>query len=205
MKYKIALTSTGPLSGKSTLAKHLESEYGLYRADHSRTLVREFVLAAASGAMCCPGLTVEKVYEEKEKWRQALQTFGYEIGFNDPKKTKYWAEKTITAWTGEGPGIVFDSFRGEVQAQALRALGFVIVQIEIDEDERRRRAEGMGRGYEAIWKSMQAEPELELGIAQPDITLNGALPTDVQARILLDRPEVTNGYRLFGSTIKTRC
>jgi hypothetical protein len=198
MTWKFALCSTGPMSGKSTLARYLRDEYGFMYADHSRTLVEDYAKWLAP-------LTVGEVYANKEHYRQELQQHGYDVGFNDESRMVYWAKYTLTEWLRLKPqrNVVFDSVRGEGQAQVLRDMGFEIVQLEISEDARQMRADEIGRDYEQIVISMFRQPELELGIARPDITLNAELPVEVLGKILIDRPEHTRGYRIFGSDIRS--
>jgi hypothetical protein len=197
MTWKLALCSTGPMSGKSTLAKYLEANYGFIRADHSRTLVEDYAKWLAP-------LTADEVYANKELYRRALQQHGYDAGFNDGSRMVYWVKRTLSEWLSFKPqrNVVFDSFRGEVQAQVMRDMGFEIVQLSISEDARQVRADELGRDYEQIVISMFKRPELELGVKNPDITLNAELPVEVLAKVLIDRPEHTQGYRIFGSDIR---
>lgn len=214
MSYKLALTSSGPLSGKSTLAKYLESEHGFIRADHSRTLVQSFV-DTWNNTHDCMDITVEEVYAEKEEWRQALQQHSLEVGFSDPGHAVYWTKRTLKEWLSYKPqrNVVFDSFRGELQAQTMRDLGFMVVQLQITEEEREYRAIQLGKDYTKIKAAMDARPDLEKGIAKPDLTLNSELPLDVQARILWTAGDLfessqkrreDGGLRVFGSTYYPR-
>lgn len=211
MKYKIALTSSGPLSGKSTLAKYLENEHGFYIVDHSSTLVKSYVEAwnQTFSEMGLP-ITVEDVYRNKEVHRQALQEHGDNIGFNGRRMFE-WVGTTVG--DGGGRNIVFDSFRGEAQAQVLRDLGFMLVQLKITEDVRRERAETMGKDYDKIVESMNKRPDLELGIEHPHLTLDGTLPPEVQTKILWVSYSLFDAARkrkesgqddvqIFGSTIQ---
>src|SRR5258708_2202876 len=186
--HKIALCSSGPMSGKSTLARHLESVYGFVRADHSRTLVASFV-ENWDNPISDPSemISVEQVYREKEIWRPLLQTYGYQIGFNDHDKALHWIRRTLGDWqlAGGKQDVVFDSFRGELQAGILRSMGFTLVQLEIDEAERMYRAQADGVDYERMLQAMKMHPELEGGIARPDLRLNGGLPVNFLAWALL--------------------
>lgn len=206
MPRKFALTSTGPMSGKSTLARHLESEYGFMRADHSRTLVAAFVEDWNDSKPLSGPITVEEVYRDKETWRPLLQEFGYLIGFNAPEKARYWMERTLHDWyreksIGRERDVVFDSFRGETQAEVMRGLGFELVQIEISDTARCIRAGLLGKNCKDVLNAMRARPELEHGIARPDIILNGELPVDVLGKILMHRREDFGDLQIFGSHI----
>ncbi len=189
MTHKFALTSSGPLSGKSTLARHLRDAYGFILADHSRSLVTAFVESWNSVLPVSERITMDQVYQEKEVWRGRLQQFGYQTGFNDNTGAQLWVFITLKEWLPDQKrDVVFDSLRGETQANVLRWLGFEVVQIEIGEAERLNRAGGLGPAWEDIKRSMVAAPELELGIRNPDIHLNGKLTTETQAKILLGIP-----------------
>lgn len=195
-----ALTSNGPYSGKTTLAKHLEREYGFLVASHSRSLVELYV---ADWNRVDPNhrLTVEQVYTDKERHRPTLQAFGYTIGFNDPHKAEQWVRYTLREWLQTPQqDVVFDPARGEVQAQVLQDMGFKIVQLEISDDERCRRASLLGKDCSAVMLAINQRPELERGVKHPDISLNAELPVEVLGRILVQTPEDTHGLRIFGAT-----
>src|SRR5260221_11009250 len=97
--HKIALTSRSPLSGKTTLARFLESEYGFVYAGHSLALLHDFV-ANWNNPISDPSemISVEQVYREKEQWRPQLQTYGYQVGYNDPGKSPHWINRTLADW-----------------------------------------------------------------------------------------------------------
>lgn len=196
MSRKLALTSNGPLSGKSTLAAHLRDKYGFVVASHSLSVVRSFAELK--------GVSVDFVYEHKEQFRQDLQQHGYDVGFNDPERAEYWILRTLSDWYKTWPekDVVFDPIRGEGQAETIRGMGFTLVQIWISDAERLRRAEAIGRDYGKIAASMNAHPELERGIKHPDVRLNGELSTEVLGRILMHRGEDSNNLRIFGSRIR---
>lgn len=194
--YKFALTSTGPLSSKTTLAKYLEANHGFILAEFSRALAEMFVeqwnAPLPHETEIGLHLTLDQLYKEKEAYRPLLQKFGDWIGYNDPDKAEQWVLRSLNGAGFEfngGRSVVFDSFRGEQQAQVLRGLGFTLVQLEISETERRYRAGLLGKSYPAILDAMDARPDLELGIADPDIRLRGEVPTELQARILLNDPD----------------
>jgi len=186
MTHKFALTSSGPLSGKSTLARHLRDAYGFILADHSRSLVTAFVESWNSVLPVSERIAVDQVYQEKEVWRGRLQQFGYQTGFNDNTGAQLWVFITLKEWLPDQKrDVVFDSLRGETQANVLHWLGFEVVQIEISEYERCARAAKLNLSCTGISQSMAAHPELELGVRHPDIRLDGSLPTAFQASTLL--------------------
>jgi hypothetical protein len=193
--WKFALTSNGPLSGKTTLAQHLEQAYGFFLASHSRSLVKAFV-ADWNKVNCDRPITVEDVYrpENKERYRPLLQTYGYTVGFNDRKHAAAWVRYTLADWFyNPTMPVVFDPVRGEVQAQALRDLGFQIVQLEIDEQERCRRAKALGVSCADIQRAIRERPELERGVRSPDITLLATVPVEIAGRILTHTLEGMHG------------
>jgi hypothetical protein len=203
MARKYALVSNGAMSGKSTLAKHLEATYGFIRADHSRSLVEAFVEQWNARTIDdLRAITVDEVYLDKEKWRPALQEFGYAVGFNDPTKAVEWAEYTLRAWRlHPDRSVVFDSFRGELQGQALKQLGFTLVQLETDDETRCARARAIGQECSALLSAMDLHPELERGIKHPDITLDAGLPVEVLGRILVNSPEDEHGLRVYRAAL----
>ena len=193
---RIALTSTGVLTGKSTLAKYLEREYGFMRVDHSRTLVEDFVWEY-NISWVSTNLTVEDVYADKECWRPELQAWGNKVGYNDPGRAEWWIKETLREWYQypEARDVVFDSFRGERQAQILKEMGFVLVQLHIPEDLRRQRAAALGIPYDKIVRNMDNLPELERGIKKPDVWLMANMPVPKIAQVLLRDMEVRRMLR----------
>lgn len=185
MTYRFAISSTGPLSGKSTLAKYLRDNHGFLLADHGLSVVKSYV--EWYNNEFAERNTVEHVYLNKEEYRQELQRHGYEVGFNDPDKSEQWVRFTLSAWLEDTfRDVVFDSIRGDGQAQVLKDMGFTLAQLEISESVRKYRAQELGRDYDALLAAMEAAPELERGIERPDIIIRGESPVDIQARILLD-------------------
>lgn len=188
---RIALTSTGPLSGKTTLARYLHEHYGYVWANHSQTLVELFV-DWWNRDKNKSQITVASLLANKEYWRPYLQTFGNEQGFNtDYDSARRYMEYTLDkvgARNTDKP-VVYEPFRGELQGQVLRDLGFFLVQIKIPENVRQNRARGMGVDYSQVKASMDKAPELELGIRHPHMLLNGALTTDMMARMIVNLPE----------------
>lgn len=203
MVKKFALTSTGPLSGKSTLARHLRDEYGFVLADHSLSVVRSFV-EEWNAANDAPAIWPEFVYTHKERFRRDLQEHGYKVGFNDSEGggNMFWIGRTLSEWLRDpSRPVVFEPARGEDQALGLRKLGFTLVQLNIPGDERCRRAEALGRDCGKIQQAMRTHPELEGGIASPDITLPSTLPVEVMGKILMQTPEDAHDLHIFGSHV----
>ena len=192
---RIALSSTGPLSGKTTLARYLHEKHGYIWANHSQTLV-ELYVEDWNKDKNKSQLTVESVLANKEYWRPSLQDFGNRWGFN----TRYDAARGYMEYTLSLVGaldtdqpVIYEPFRGELQGQVLRDLGFFLVQIHIPEDVRQGRARGLRVDYSLVKASMDKAPELELGIRHPHMLLNGTLTTDMMARILVNLPETMEG------------
>lgn len=190
---RIALVASGPLSGKSTLARYLAEEHGYVLACHVCTLVGAFVKYANEGNS--DQITSSEVFEKKEQYRQALQDFSLQVGFSDPSSAGHWTELTLAEWhEDESRPVVFDSFRGEVQGDYMQRIGFVRVQLHISEDERKRRAAAMGKDYGDVLAAVQHHPELEKGILRPDVVLSGELPTVLQAQVLTS-PTILEMFR----------
>ena len=194
---RIAITSTGPLSGKSTLAKYLVREFGFIRADHSRSLVEDFVRDYnAYNPNVSSNLTVEDVYADKECWRPQLQAFGYRMGYNDEYGARKFIERTLDrAGATPDTDVVYDPFRGELQGSVLKSMGFVLVQLHIPEDLRRERAASLGMPYDKIIESMDRHPKLERGIKEPDVWLMANMPVPKIAQVLIRDMEVRRMLR----------
>lgn len=202
MAYKIAVTSNGPLSGKTTLAEYFRDHYGFQVVSHSLTVVTAYV--EDYNKRNAEPITVARVYQDKEAHRQALQSFGDRSGFNVQENALYWIEKTLGQWDGKSD-LYYDPFRGEIQAQIMREKGFTLVQIEIPEDVRILRARKKGVDYLQILRSMEARPDLEKGIRQPDITLDGTWPTHRQAHLILSVPPRAHyEVSIFGQNVVVR-
>jgi hypothetical protein len=175
---KIALVSTGPLSGKSTLAQHLKEQYGFAIACHICTLVDSFVEKESNTNYPYHEFTVTDVYDNKEFYRQALQDHALAVGFHDPLMTGYWIGRTIAqTYAQPEQSMVFDPIRGAIQAQYLHEHGWTIVQLQISENERARRAAAMGKDYNQIWEAMVRKPDIEGGVDFADIALDAEAPT----------------------------
>lgn len=197
MPRKIALNSTGPLSGKTALAKELEQAHGFFRVDHSRTLVENFVWEY-NISWVSTNLTVEDVYADKECWRPQLQAWGNKVGYNDPAKSEYWIRATLHEWLRDDEmqgDVVFDSFRGEEQAEVLRRMGFTLVQLHIPENIRQYRAAVIGMPYNKILENMDRRPEIERGIKKPDVMLVATMPVPNIARFLLGDQKIRRMIR----------
>lgn len=201
---KIALVSTGPLSGKSTLAEYLKAHCNFQIACHVCTLVNSYVeqennarlqqsirvgtqqFIPGSAAMSLPLLSASDVFANKEHFRQALQDHALAVGFHDPKMTGYWIERTLArTLVQQGQGVVFDPIRGSVQAKYLHDAGWTIVQLQISENERARRAAAMGKDYDQIWQAMQRHPDIEGGVDFADLVLDSETYTPKQLAYLI--------------------
>lgn len=191
---RIALVSTGPLSGKTTLAHYLQQHEHFIIACHICTLVESFVEKENSTNYPYHEFTMRDVFSNKEFYRPALQDHALAVGFHDEDMLGYWIERTIAKATQtqdsstllRTQGLVFDPIRGAAQAQYLRDTGWTIVQLQISENERARRAEAMGKDYESIVQAMQRHPDIERGINFADIVLDGEKGTGETALHLLE-------------------
>ena len=185
--YKIALGSNGPLAGKSTLARWLRDRYGFFLADQGRTLVQAFV----ERFDYAHGMSVEKVYANKERYRQDLQRFGWEAGFNDPGPEGRWLEKTLEPWheAPAGTSVVVDSVRVR-QGDYLRDQGFLVAKLMLPWNYRRDRAIELGLDPELLAENMRAAPEIEDYQGEVDIELPAQLGTELIGQILLERAKV---------------
>lgn len=198
---RIALSSTGPLSGKSSLAAALHNLYGYHIADHSRTIAQDMVDDLRAGHDNYDHLTIQEVYANKEKWRPALQYHASEVMLlNTPGGAMFWTLYTLQQVTAAASAalclvgrssnitldtdvpIVYDPFRGEAQAEVMRKLGFTIVQLHIPEEVRMERA---GDRYQAIADSMNSTLVAERGICDPDIILHATVPPHILASALM--------------------
>ena len=83
---RIALSGK-PLAGKTTLSRLLVEKYGYRHASLSDVIVEE--LANASWMQDEYGrqqVTAAEIYENKELWRQELQSLGDSMGFQYPER-----------------------------------------------------------------------------------------------------------------------
>lgn len=191
---KIALSSNGPLSGKTTLARYLQAHYHFAIACHVCTLVESFVEYENNANYPLHELNVHEVFENKEFYRQALQNHALRVGFHDDAMLGYWIDRTIAKGMAQldsstllrgDYNIVFDPIRGEKQAQYLHDAGWTIVQLQISEEERERRAVSMGKDYRVIVAAMQKHPDIENGIHFVDVEVDGErLVSDTAAQIV---------------------
>lgn len=189
---RIALSSTGPLSGKTTLANYLAMHHNFVHAKHNETLYVEYLLRyneRHEGQQ----LTIRDMLLQKEAHRQALQETGIQCGFDQPERSLYWVLKTLNSATRhwEFSPVVFDNIRGEAQAGHLRDLGFVIVQITIPESVRLHRS-GSEERYLKLRENMGAHPDIEYGIVRPDIILPGDQPVARLAEALVGPIELAS-------------
>lgn len=184
MVFKIAVTSTGPSSGKTSLAKEIEKTYGFMRVDHSLTIAEDFIWYYNRHIRKWgeDELTINKLHANKEYWRPYLQEYSLREGVSSPELAGHWTDQTLIPWyrTHQTKHVVFEPFRGEIQAEEMRKRGFLLVQLRISEDVRMQR---LGKTYYDAVKSMRQHPELECGINKPDIELDGSMPVGKLARI----------------------
>lgn len=200
---RIALVSTGPLSGKTTLANYLQARYRFGIACHICTLVESFVEYENNTKYPYHELSVPEVFANKEFYRAALQDHALRVGFHSDDMLAYWIERTIakaraqfdsSTLLSNDYGMVFDPIRGEKQAKYLHDSGWTIVQLQISENERARRAGEMGKSYEMIWDAMQRHPDIEGGVEFADLVLESEhMTVEMSARIIMKyestRPE----------------
>ncbi len=202
---KLAISSSGPLSGKTTLAKYLQTEYNFIRADHSQTLVEVFVFDWNLKLMTedPQRITVANVYANKDEFRPMLQKFGDDQGYNSGVGMERFIKRTLQEWLRHKPelDVVYDSIRSEGQAKVLKDMGFTLVQLEISEDLRRQRAAERGMDYDKIKAAMDARPDLERGIARPDVTLVDQTDLEVMSKVLMMKPWQDGYIGIFGNKV----
>jgi dephospho-CoA kinase len=194
MANKIALAANGPKAGKSTLAKYLHEHYAYHIADHSLTLVKQYVQRFNStfGDSLPVPLTVEAVYASKEAHRKGLHELSDTLGFTDKDAAAIWVHETLNE-TPFGMPVVFEPIRGVAQAKALKERGFVIVSIFIDESTRAQRCSS-SEEYSYVLSAMQSRPDIEGELPLADIRLNGTLSVEVLAKVLFGYPNLEEMY-----------
>lgn len=176
-----------PLAGKTTLARLLVEQYGYRRASMSGVIVDELVRSI--NAPWSP-LTEVDVYENKEAFRPALQALGDQLGFQNPDRIigiMQRALQLVGAWYHPEEPVILDAIRGELQASAARALGFIVVDVWVDEETQRQRA-GSEEVYQKVRESMRARPDLENGLEWAEVRITNEFPLLTAAKMLRDLP-----------------
>lgn len=147
-----------PLSGKSSIAQYLQDHRGYFIADHGRFLVLSFV-SSYNRANPKP-ISVEDVYANKGRFRQHLINHAEREGFHARGRANSWIGGTLSQNRERNQNIVFDSYRGKEQADALLARGFSLIEISITEAERMKRAGGKD-AYERLIAHIDKNPSVE--------------------------------------------
>lgn len=194
MAKRIALAGR-PLAGKTTLAKLLKERYGYHHASMSNVIIAELVnrLNARSEYQ----YSGEDIYHDKEIWRQDLQVIGDDLGFQDPERIISVMRKVLMlsgALDHPEDPVVLEAIRGDMQASAARALGFVVVELWVDsETQFIRSATRYGplgeEGYHTLRQSMEDRPDIESGIKSASIRITPELSLENQAHLLHLLPE----------------
>lgn len=182
----IALNSLGPYVGKTTVARLLQRDYSYVWANHSQTIITDFV---TEWNQKNPNLqtTVEKVQRHKAVWRKDLQEYG---------KTRTSADRfeqtceSLSAWldiltsTNRKAPCVFDPVRTDHECGFLRGQGFTIVRLVLDRDEQTRRALEKGCTAEEFDRIRSHPVETSV---EPDMSIDvtGLTPTQI-AEVLLN-------------------
>lgn len=194
MANRVALTGK-PLVGKTTLAHALRDAHEYIHASVSDYIISEFVkvmnepwmVAIREGKV----LTFEEVKRDKHSYRVALQEMGADLGL-DREDTVIDALSSVLkyagAWDNPHMPVVLEAIRGELQASAARALGFVVVNLEVDEETRLKRA-GNEETYQKIMEAMRVRPDIENGVASATIRLTQNLSVEHAADLLAFLPE----------------
>lgn len=177
MAKRIALAGK-PLSGKTTLARLMGTKYGYRHASMSDLIVDEYARFS--------GLPKDEIYKNKETYRQNLQLVGDGLGFQDPDRILKLMHRVLYlagAWEHPNDPVVLESIRGEVQASAARAFGFIVVELWIDEQEQQKRV-GSLEDYHSLLSASLARPDIESGVKSASIRLTQALPIEDMATLL---------------------
>lgn len=187
MVKRIALSGR-PLSGKSTLARFMAEKYDYRHASMSGFLVEQYTkLRSMAGS---PVSTAE-VIANKEAYRRDLQNLGDQYSLQDPIGCLRYMQQVLAAcgaWQAEDEPVVLEAIRGEVQASAARALGFVVVELVVDEETMYQRA-GSPERYHRLRSSVLARPDLESGVPSASIRLTNEMLLEDMAQLLFLLPK----------------
>jgi hypothetical protein len=184
-----------PLAGKTTLAKLLVEKHGYRHATMSSLIVDELV-TQLNNQHEYP-YDAGDIYRNKEFWRPRLQELGDQMGFQDPKKILGLMQKSLKlagAWEYPDDPVVLESIRGEVQASAARALGFVVVDLWVDEFTQYQRA-GSEEAYLKMKSAASSRPDIESGVESASLRFTPAFPLEniVTTLQILDERELSHG------------
>lgn len=173
---KVALT--GPMySGKSTLAKYLETNANFWLMNYTDSLKDMGVRALQAAGI---SITLDDILTNKKRYRPFLQELGTAVGFDDG----YGVQQCIDAWhdAGEPEHVVFDNVRFASQYAQLIPHGFVLVKLHLSPEEISRRARSKGVSADEIRKLM--EHQAESGV-KSDLWINAERPVEQIAETLL--------------------
>lgn len=188
MANRIALAGK-PLAGKTTLAKLLRDKYGYRHASMSNLIIAELVdrLNDHSEYQYCG----EDIYHDKEVWRQDLQAVGDDMGFQDPEKIIDIMKRALMlagALDHPEEPVVLEALRGDMQASAARALGFIVVELWVDSQTQFVRSANE-YGYWKTRQAMEDRPDIERGVETASIRITPELSLENQAHLLHLLPE----------------
>ncbi len=193
MAKRIALSGK-PLAGKTTPAHYLRDHYEYTHASVSDYIISEYVkamnapwLVAERGELYTPGY----VKQNKHTFRIALQQMGADLGLDNPDTVIATLSSVLRfagAWHDLDQPVVLEAIRGELQASAARALGFVVVELHIDDKGQASRAETF-EDYRNIRAAMQARPDIESGVDSASIRITPDLPLEAVAQLLATLPK----------------
>lgn len=194
MANRIALAGK-PLAGKTTLAYALQDTHEYTHASVSDYIIDRYVqlkneprrVEARGGWL----YTVEYVKQNKHYSRVDLQEMGADLGLDSPDTviaTLSSVLKFAGAWDKPDMPVVLEAIRGELQASAARALGFVVVNVGVDEETQRSRA-GSEETYQKIKEATRTRPDIENGVDSASILITTALSLEGAADLLAFLPE----------------
>lgn len=194
MANRIALAGK-PLVGKTTLAHALQDTHEYIHASVSDYIIDRYVqlknepwMVEIRGGML---YTVQYVKQNKHDYRMALQVMGADLGLDNPDTVIATLSSVLNfagAWDKPDMPVVLEAIRGELQASAARALGFVVVNVVADEATRRKRA-GSEEFYQKIQEATRIRPDLESGVASAAILITPELSLEQAADLLAILPE----------------